>query len=317
MVQVTKSPKIRWGSLHLGSIPTSVGNLTKLTSLALSYNSFNGMLPLSLLNLPNLSTLSLDNNQVFGPLPNHVSGLLNLNVLSLRSNFLNGTLPSWLFNLPSLVRLNLGDNQFIGEIGEFKSNSLEYLHLEYNKLHGSIPRSLLNLPNLSTLYLRNNQLVGPLPVHISSLNLVELDLSSNFLNGTLPSWLFSLPSLVELSIASNQFIEWRQHRINLLHGPQRHRVPFFAKLVGIVVVEVIVRFKIKTSTANTKEIGSQICLLSSSGHCGTGPSSTSTSSNPQQHPAATWIAPEAHGFKVNFDVATFADDDTAGLGVVI
>ncbi|KAK7842869.1 receptor-like protein cf-9 like protein, partial [Quercus suber] len=149
------------------------------------------MLPLSLLNLPNLSTLSLDNNQVFGPLPNHVSGLLNLNVLSLRSNFLNGTLPSWLFNLPSLVRLNLGDNQFIGEIGEFKSNSLEYLHLEYNKLHGSIPRSLLNLPNLSTLYLRNNQLVGPLPVHISSLNLVELDLSSNFLNGTLPSWLFN------------------------------------------------------------------------------------------------------------------------------
>lgn len=47
------------------------------------------------------------------------------------------------------------------------------------------------------------------------------------------------------------------------------------------------------------------------------PSSTLTSSNPQQHPATTWIAPEAHGFKVNFDGATFADDDTAGLGVVI
>ena len=30
-----------------------------------------------------------------------------------------------------------------------------------------------------------------------------------------------------------------------------------------------------------------------------------------------WIAPEAHGFKVNFDGATFADDDTVGLGVVI
>ena len=47
------------------------------------------------------------------------------------------------------------------------------------------------------------------------------------------------------------------------------------------------------------------------------PSSTSTSSNPQQHPAATWIALEAHGFKVNFDGATFVDNDTTRLGVVI
>ena len=47
------------------------------------------------------------------------------------------------------------------------------------------------------------------------------------------------------------------------------------------------------------------------------PSSTLTSSNPQQHRATTWIAPEAYDFKVNFDGATFADDDTAGLGVVI
>ncbi|KAL4607777.1 hypothetical protein ACB092_09G199600 [Castanea dentata] len=190
-----------------GSIPTSLGNLTQITYLALTANSFKGLMPLSLLNLPNLSTLILDNNQLVGPLPNHVSGLLNLNVLSLRSNFLNGTLPSWLFNLPSLVRLNLYGNQFIGEIGEFKPNSLEYLDLSDNKLHGSIPRSLLNLPNLSTLSLDNNQLVGPLPNHVSGLlNLNVLSISSNFLNGTLPSWLFDLPSLMSLSLGGNQFI---------------------------------------------------------------------------------------------------------------
>ena len=47
---------------------------------------------------------------------------------------LNGTLPSWLFSMPSLETLYLHSNQFIGEIGEFKSNSLEYLGLGYNKL---------------------------------------------------------------------------------------------------------------------------------------------------------------------------------------
>lgn len=39
--------------------------------------------------------------------------------------------------------------------------------------------------------------------------------------------------------------------------------------------------------------------------------------NPEQRPATTWTAPEAHEFKVNFDGATFADYDTAGIGAVI
>ena len=95
-------------------------------------NISTGLLPLSLFNLPNLSTLYLNNNQLVGPLPSHVSGL-NLITLYLRSNFLNGTLPSWLFNLPYLERLSLGDNEFIGEIGEFKYNSLDYLDLEIGR----------------------------------------------------------------------------------------------------------------------------------------------------------------------------------------
>ena len=93
-------------------------------------NISTGLLPLSLLNLPNLSTLYLHNNQLVGPLPSHVSGL-NLIDLFLSSNSLNGTLPSWLFSLPSLEILRLDDNEFIGEIGEFKYNSLGYLDLGY------------------------------------------------------------------------------------------------------------------------------------------------------------------------------------------
>nr|POE51328.1 hypothetical protein CFP56_72197 [Quercus suber] len=69
-----------------------------------------------------------------------------------------------------------------------------------NSFSGLLPLSLLNLPNLSTLYLHNNQLVGPLPNHH------------------------------RIVILEN---------INFFHGPQRHKTPFFAKLVGIVAVEVI------------------------------------------------------------------------------
>jgi Leucine-rich repeat (LRR) protein len=175
----------------IGSILASLGNLTQITSLDLSYNNFSGeiQLPLSnfggfqqphqtniffyfyyfgiistgllpswLLNMPMLSELDLHQNQLVGPLPNSVSGVLNLTTLDLGSNFLNGTLPSWLFSLPSLVTLNLFGNQLSGEIGEFKSNSLEYLSLSGNMLHGSIPRSISKLVNLTYLHLSSNNL---------------------------------------------------------------------------------------------------------------------------------------------------------------
>lgn len=47
------------------------------------------------------------------------------------------------------------------------------------------------------------------------------------------------------------------------------------------------------------------------------PTSNLISSNPQLCPTIKWTTPETHGFKINFNGATFADDDTAGIGVVI
>nr|POE99528.1 phytosulfokine receptor 1 [Quercus suber] len=230
-----------------------------------------------------------------------------------------------------MVKLGFRNKTKVGNLAK-----LTFVALPYNNLSGLLPFSLFNLPNLSRLYLQNNQLVGPLPNHVSGLlNLNRLYLSSNFLNGTLPSWLFSLPSLEILSIR-----EWRQHRINLLHGPQRHKAPLFAKLFSIVAVEVIVRFKIKTSTANTKRDIAPLDVNGNRGpdlfatviwslwnrhnnlrlgkpalpldkaldfardHLTEHPSSTLSSSNPQQRLVTTWTTPEAHGFKVNFDGAT-------------
>lgn len=170
-------------------------------------NISTGLLPLSLLNLPNLSSLFLDNNQLVGPLPSHVSGL-NLIKLYLSSNSLNGTLPSWLFSLPSLETLSIYDNEFIGEIGEFKSDSLRYLNLGYNKLHGSIPRSISRLVNLTSLYLSSNKLSTMLEFEMFSKlkNLQHLDLSHNLLS--INNVTFTLPNLLELNLSSSNISEF-------------------------------------------------------------------------------------------------------------
>ena len=164
---------------------------------------------MSVLNLSNLLTLYLGYNQLVGPLPNHVSGLLNLIDFSISSNFLNGTLPSWLFNLPSLLRLNLDSNQFIGEIGEFKSNSLEYLDLGYNKLHGSTPMSISRFVNLTSLSLSSNNLIIMLELEMFSKlkNLYYLDLSNNLvsINNNVT---YTLPKLERLNLSSSNISEF-------------------------------------------------------------------------------------------------------------
>ena len=162
----------------------------------------------SLFNLLNLSTLDLGYNQLVCPLPSHVSGL-NLFFLSLRSNFLNGTLPSWLFNMPSLESLYLDRNQFVGEIGEFKYNSLKYLDLDYNKLHGSIPRSVSRLANLTWLSLSSNNLSIMLGSEMFSKlkNLRYLDLSNNSVSIN-NNAAYALPNLQYLKLAYSNISEF-------------------------------------------------------------------------------------------------------------
>nr|POE99527.1 hypothetical protein CFP56_68198 [Quercus suber] len=170
-----------------------------------------------------------------------------------------------------MVKLGFRNKTKVGNLAK-----LTFVALPYNNLSGLLPFSLFNLPNLSRLYLQNNQLVGPLPNHLFS----------------------------------------------------------------IVAVEVIVRFKIKTSTANTKRDIAPLDVNGNRGpdlfatviwslwnrhnnlrlgkpalpldkaldfardHLTEHPSSTLSSSNPQQRLVTTWTTPEAHGFKVNFDGAT-------------
>nr|POF13420.1 hypothetical protein CFP56_22938 [Quercus suber] len=95
--------------------------------------------------------------------------------------------------------------------------------MSFNSFSGLLPMSLLNLPNLSTLYLGYNQLVGPLPNHAEE----EASLNTHFFVILIHSLLLHF-----LNNGDNT-------KSTFFHGPRRHRAPFFAKLVGIVAVEVI------------------------------------------------------------------------------
>nr|XP_023920778.1 receptor-like protein 12 [Quercus suber] len=109
------------------SIPSSIGNLTKVTKIFLRSKYFTSQIP-------------------------SLSKLKDLNLIDLRFNNLRGRIPDFLTNLTRLTKVYLSYNQLTSQIGEFQSsNSLQILRLENNMLYGSIPKSISNLVNLIEL----------------------------------------------------------------------------------------------------------------------------------------------------------------------
>mmetsp|Transcript_13746 Transcript_13746/g.29355 ORF Transcript_13746/g.29355 Transcript_13746/m.29355 type:complete len:259 (-) Transcript_13746:300-1076(-) len=100
-----------------GTIPTQIGELTKVTALRLYGNSLDGTIPTEIGLLTDLEELELDYNKLVGTIPTAVGKLTKLTFLYLSGNNLTGTIPT--------------------EIG--KLTKLERLFLEQNKLSGSVP----------------------------------------------------------------------------------------------------------------------------------------------------------------------------------
>ncbi|QHO26615.1 receptor like protein 22 [Arachis hypogaea] len=191
-----------------GSIPSSLSNLQHLTHLDLSSNSIFGSIPSSFSNLQHLTYLDLSNNNLTGAVPASFSKLELLTHLDLSSNELNGSIPSSLWKLQDLVVLDLSYNELSGQLPDIFGglNKLQTLNLGKNKIQGKLPFSLFTLTQLSILDFSSNKFEGPLPNQIAGFsNLTELYLDDNLLNGTIPSWCLSLPLLKHLDLSSNQF----------------------------------------------------------------------------------------------------------------
>ena len=139
-----------------------IGNLDKnqrVTGIYLTEAS--GTIPSTIGLLQELTSLAIEQTELTGTLPTQLGLLRNLTALSFKENFLTGPIPSELGFLLSLLSLNLGVNELTGsipsELGAL--TQLTALVLAHNKLTGAIPSELAALDGLTELRLESTDLV--------------------------------------------------------------------------------------------------------------------------------------------------------------
>lgn len=179
-----------------------------VVSIDLSGNNLVGTIPSTINNLTHLKTLNLDNNQLSGGIPIGFGLMTWLNHLILSNNNLNGGIPRQLGNITNLLNLNLSNNLLGGDIPTSFGNltQLQTLLLTYCNLDGPIPSELRYLQNLQHLYLTGNSLADTVFSQINEMtSLSVLQLGDNNLSGTIPETLLQLPNLEELYLYENNF----------------------------------------------------------------------------------------------------------------
>ncbi|KAF3435149.1 hypothetical protein FNV43_RR22236 [Rhamnella rubrinervis] len=219
---------------NMSDIPKSIGQLSMLTKLDISYNFWEGVITeLHLANLSSLKELRMDQNSsdmslVFnissdwlppfklrvlhmnlcrlGPkFPTWLKNQNGLTSVTLRNAGISGMVPNWFWQLDlQLGFLDFSFNNMSGKVPNsrfrFKPNSL--VNLDSNHFGGSLP---LFSSNISQLSLRNNQFGGPIPWNIGEVMpfLELLDISNNSFNGSIPLSIGNLNQLEALVISNN------------------------------------------------------------------------------------------------------------------
>jgi len=176
----------------LGSIPTGLRKLERLTTLNLSNNNLSNDSLKTISQIRSLRDLRLATNALTGSLPEGIGQLSKLIILDLRGNALN-SLPESLAELVSLRVINLAENKFTSLPWESLSRlALAECIASRNSLVGPLfPAAIVTLPNLQMLEVANNALTAL--THLACPNmsaLQQLNISNNRI-GNLPdisSW---------------------------------------------------------------------------------------------------------------------------------
>ncbi|CAI0443950.1 unnamed protein product [Linum tenue] len=145
-----------------GEIPASFGKCKDMTVLYLADNNLSGEIPPEILNLPDLSrVLDLSRNRLSGRIPECVR-LENLNLMG---NLFQGSIPSSLRTLKGLALLDLSRNNLSGKIPDFLQDfsSLLMLNLSYNHFQGALSMQGVFRNSTTTLIAGNKELCGGMP----------------------------------------------------------------------------------------------------------------------------------------------------------
>ncbi|KAL7169694.1 hypothetical protein ACSBR2_034679 [Camellia fascicularis] len=193
----------------VGSIPSSIGNLSLITGINLQNNSFHGEIPPELGRLLHLNHVNLTANSLGGMIPTNLTHCTELRILKLNCNELTGPIPDQLSSLSKLLILSLGVNSLTGKIPAWIGNfsSLLILGLTQNNLVGSLPNELGHLSHLGIFQLYGNQLSGIVPPSIYSISSIYyFSVTQNHSHGQIPTDVgLTLPNLQIFAGGVNNF----------------------------------------------------------------------------------------------------------------
>uniref|UniRef100_A0A2N9GMH5 Disease resistance R13L4/SHOC-2-like LRR domain-containing protein n=1 Tax=Fagus sylvatica TaxID=28930 RepID=A0A2N9GMH5_FAGSY len=219
------------------SLPQCMHNIfhgSKLRSINLRDNKFQGLLPRSLANCTMLIAIDVSNNQFNDTFPTWLGSLPHLKLLMLRSNKFHGQIlesPETNYEFPNLRILDLSYNSFTGKLplNSFKNwndlkldneHHLTYIHVETSSSVGvyhwfdtyDYSMKITN-KGLDTVYhkvqeifraidMSSNRFVGEIPESIGDLKgLNMLNLSNNILTGHILLLLGNLTELESLDLS--------------------------------------------------------------------------------------------------------------------
>ncbi|GAU35561.1 hypothetical protein TSUD_384090 [Trifolium subterraneum] len=211
--------ELHLASCNIASLPPSSPflNITSLSVLDLTKNSFNTSIPSWLFNMTTLTKLHLYKSSLTRLVPSMLGRwkLCKLQLLDLSYNFIIDDIGEMIEAMScsnqTLKFLYLSQNQLFGKLSHSlgKFTSLYDIDLSKNSVNshsgvsGPIPASIGNLSNLGSLYLEGNMMNGTIPESIGQLtNLYTLNLLENYWEGTMTNIHFhNLTNLISFSVS--------------------------------------------------------------------------------------------------------------------
>ncbi|KAF7026697.1 hypothetical protein CFC21_038796 [Triticum aestivum] len=232
----------------IGTIPSSLANITTLRMLIFAFNNIEGNLPNDLAKLHKLQFLYGAANKLTGAFPHAILNMSALNglggevpsdlgnhlpdlqLLQLAINFFHGHIPYSLINASKPYEIDISSNNFTGVVHSAigKLTKLSYLNLEFNQFHArnkqewEFMSSLANCTELQIFSMKGNRLQGNIPSSLGNLSdqLQHLFLGTNKLSGGFPSGIENLRGLFSLGLEENQFTGVFPEWLGTLHNLQ-------------------------------------------------------------------------------------------------